>query len=803
MDKKKNLYVKTGISTVVMSSFLLFAADDFHKPLTSISVEASTVTKYTTTANLNMRSTNSTKGKVLIVIPKGKEVSYISKSGNWYKVKYNGKTGWVSSTYIKTSKVAIATTKATTTTTYTTTANLNLRSTNSTKGKILLTIPKGKAVSYISKSGNWYKVKYNGKTGWVSASYIKVTKKQTTASSSNKNTTSSTTPTKNTTNVTTTTQTTYTTTANLNLRSTNSTKGKVLLTIPKGKEVSYMKKSGNWYQVKYNGKTGWVSASYIKVTTKQVTVNNKNTTNSSGTTNSTNKNTTNSNTTVSNGKIYTTTANLNLRSTNSTSGNILLTIPKGKEVTYISQSNNWYKVNYNGKIGWVSATYIKITSKTNTNTSNGNSSVQTPTNNTNLPAGQTITNTVVYTTDAVRFRKSNSTSSTVLGTIPANTKFTTNYKTTNGWYYVTYNGQTGFVSGNYLISQSTKDRITKLESNKNSYLFMDLRTQSSVTAEQINAYINSRVGNNQSVLKNSGKYFIEAGNKFGVNALYLAAHAIHESDYGKSRIALDRYNLFGYGAYDLVPYLGAVKFASIQQNIDFIAQKMKASYLGNSYLNQGTYLGYSVKSVNGVRVDSLSKGMNFYYASDERWGEKIAAHMTNILAYANEGAKNKQPNTIAVSNPSYPNGSDVFPTATLAVARSQINLYSTKSTGTVVATIKKGDEFNLLEKDNNYWLKVQYKGKVYYTKVAFNAYKDYFTVKNLGRVSSGGYVVNVRDKATTSNSNVISTVNHKDYVELVMNNYQIPVTENGFYKVKVNGKVGWIYGEYIVRELNK
>lgn len=65
-------------------------------------------------------------------------------------------------------------------TTYTTTTNLNLRNTNTTKGKILVTIPKGKLVAYISKSGNWFKVTYAGKTGWVSADYIKVTSIKTT-----------------------------------------------------------------------------------------------------------------------------------------------------------------------------------------------------------------------------------------------------------------------------------------------------------------------------------------------------------------------------------------------------------------------------------------------------------------------------------------------------------------------------------------------------------------------------------------------------------------------------------------------
>ncbi|WP_225230331.1 SH3 domain-containing protein [Ureibacillus galli] len=804
MEKNNKTLIKTGVSSVLLSSGILlgssFASD---LPFSSIEVAAASTTTYTTTANLNLRSTNSTKGKILLTIPKGKTVNYISKSGTWYKVSYNGKTGWVSSDYIKTTN-AVATK-----TTYTTTANLNLRSTNSTKGSILLTIPKGKAVSYISKSGDWYKVTYNGKTGWVSSKYVKV------ATANSGTTTKPTTPSKPSTSEPSkpstndsATKSTYTTTANLNLRSTNSTKGSILLTIPKGKTVNYISKSGDWYKVTYNGKTGWVSSAYIKATstnngttlkpstpsTPGTSEPTKPSTPSTPSTNEPSKPSTDDSTV---NKIYSTTANLNLRSTNSTAGKILLTIPNGQTVTYISTSGKWYKVQYNGVTGWVSSDYIKIS--TNNGTSPTNPS--TGTGSDNLPPGQTINSMIVYTTNSLNLRTSNSTSSASLGTIPANTKLTSTYKASNGWYKVSYNGKTGFVSGSYLISQSTKARIDSLEANKNSYLFMDLRTVSSVTADQINAYIKDRVGNNRSVLLNSGADFVEVGKKYGVNALYLAAHAIHESNFGKSTIALDRYNLFGYGAYDLVPYLGAVKFDSIKQNIEFIAQKIKATYLGNSWHNQGTYLGYSVKSIAGGRVDSLSKGMNFYYATDEKWGELIARHMTNIMEYSKESAAGSSPNTTPVSNPGYPDLSDVFPTNTLAVAKSAFNLYDKKS-GKVVGTMPKGAKFNLLEKDNNYWLTVKYNNRTYYANVSFSSYNKYFTVKNLGRVDAGGSALNVRADASTS-AKVITTINHKEYVELALDTKDVPITKNGWYKVKVNGNYGWVSGGYLVRELNR
>ncbi len=60
---------------------------------------------------------------------------------------------------------------------------------------------------------------------------------------------------------------TYQTIAILNMRSGASTKYKVVKVLPKNAKVTYIKKSGSWYQVKYGSKTGWVSKNYLKKVT--------------------------------------------------------------------------------------------------------------------------------------------------------------------------------------------------------------------------------------------------------------------------------------------------------------------------------------------------------------------------------------------------------------------------------------------------------------------------------------------------------------------------------------------------------
>lgn len=157
---------------VSLAAFILLVTfgpqkDSFLPQIDIPEVHAANAAYYTTTANLNLRSGADIRHKILIVIPKGKQVSLLSKHGSWYKIAYANKTGYASSAYLKSAATNPASIK------YTTAANLNLRSGAGTKYKILTVIPKGKQVSLISRHGTWYKVKYSTKSGYVSSNYLR------------------------------------------------------------------------------------------------------------------------------------------------------------------------------------------------------------------------------------------------------------------------------------------------------------------------------------------------------------------------------------------------------------------------------------------------------------------------------------------------------------------------------------------------------------------------------------------------------------------------------------------------------
>jgi len=69
------------------------------KPVATVVAKVGDIIK--TTANLNMRTGDSTTHSIILTIPKGEVVEYLATApSGWFKVKYNSKTGFVSNKYI-------------------------------------------------------------------------------------------------------------------------------------------------------------------------------------------------------------------------------------------------------------------------------------------------------------------------------------------------------------------------------------------------------------------------------------------------------------------------------------------------------------------------------------------------------------------------------------------------------------------------------------------------------------------------------------------------------------------------------
>lgn len=187
--------------------------------------------------------------------------------------------------------------------------------------------------------------------------------------------------------------------------------------LKKGQTVEYLGKSGNWYKIKYNGRTGYIYKTYASAV---------------------------STTEASNNSLkYVNCSSLNLRNGAGTNYSIIKVLYKGTNVTVLSSSNGWSKVSVNGTIGYVSSTYLSSASEATEDTSSNNNS---------------LTENVQYyryTSSKINFRQSSSTSSSVLYQLPKNTKVGVVSTTSTGWAKVKHNNTYGYVSTTYLSQNQT------------------------------------------------------------------------------------------------------------------------------------------------------------------------------------------------------------------------------------------------------------------------------------------------------------------------------------------------------------
>ena len=202
-----------------------------------------------TTARVHFRTGAGTNYSSMGVLDTGVKVTYISESGNWTKVQYNSKTGYICSDYLKKESSTSTTTK---TMYVTASAGLNLRKGPSTSYAVIKTLSKGTEVTVVSSSNGWSKVNVGGVSGYVSSDYLSSTKPSTGSSSSNESTSNSTS--------------TMYTTDRLNLRKGAGTSYSVITTLDKGIAVTVHSSSNGWSKVSVNGMTGYVSSSYLSST---------------------------------------------------------------------------------------------------------------------------------------------------------------------------------------------------------------------------------------------------------------------------------------------------------------------------------------------------------------------------------------------------------------------------------------------------------------------------------------------------------------------------------------------------------
>ena len=313
---------------------------------------------------------------------------------------------------------------------------------------------------------------------------------------------------------------------------------------------------------------------------------------------------------------------IRIRKTPSLKGTVITQVKTTSNFSYTETRNadgyTWYKISYNGSEAWIAKT-DSVTELTGTN------GLGTYYNHYG-PTGNLIHHFTYYNGSGYGDTFTN------LGTAPSYLAKDVRYYSFDGNYFYAdiMTMLDDYRSGVYTHS------INYDSPHYAYYLYLSSHSVTGYTAEDFDEIISNK-GYNASTSKmfGTGKYFKEAEATYGQNALMMFGTAMNESANGTSKIAMDKNNLFGYGAADSCAYDCAYSYDSPRDSIMDYAKKTGTNYS----LATGKYY-------YGSHYGNKASGRNVKYATDPYWGEKQAGNsFTNDLDY---GGKDFNSSTIGV-----------------------------------------------------------------------------------------------------------------------------------------------------------
>ena len=199
----------------------------------------------------------------------------------------------------------------------------------------------------------------------------------------------------------------------------------------------------------------------------------------------------------------------------------------------------------------------------------------------------------------------------------------------------------GHYSRSEILEYLDPDNFGYGESGYYQFAVLNKGYSGAVTADQINAFIDSTSSGRSGSLKGMGDAFIAAARTYNVNEVYLLAHAILESGWGTSALATGSvsgykgyYNFYGIGAWDIDPNNGGAALAKSEGwNTPEKAIKGAAKWIANQYLNNG-YNQNTLYKMRWNYTQAAGEGTVWkQYASDRLWANSIARLMDEFYDY--------------------------------------------------------------------------------------------------------------------------------------------------------------------------
>ncbi|RUR40388.1 enterotoxin [Clostridium perfringens] len=428
----------------------------------------------------------------------GAKINVLEEDNSWFKVDYNGNTGFCSRNYVTTPvssennkaleeskptapsktveenkpKKEVETSKPALTTVKTASVKANgglwlHSSKDSYISSRLAIMDKGEKVTILEESGDWFKVNYNGKTGFCASKYLSEPTTYEKQSESNKieevkkeapskaveeskptapiKTMEENKPKKEAeaskptlTNIK---RASVKANGGLWLHSTKDSSASSRITImSNGEKVDILDESGSWYKVNYNGTMGWCSSQFLS--------------NPTVISQSSQSKAVEENKTVEMNKPVTSTvktayikANGGLwlhSSKDSYASSRISIMNKGSKVRVLEENGSWFKVDHNGNIGWCSSEFLTTPVTSQSNTVETSKIVKSNTSEASLREGHIKANGGLW----LHSSKDSSTSSRL--TVMGNGHKVEILEESGDWVKVRYNGNTGWCAKKFI-----------------------------------------------------------------------------------------------------------------------------------------------------------------------------------------------------------------------------------------------------------------------------------------------------------------------------------------------------------------
>ncbi|MBJ8107051.1 MULTISPECIES: SH3 domain-containing protein [Bacillus cereus group] len=382
----------------------------------TVQASASNSSSYTVNASvLHVRAGSSTSHDIISRVYNGQTLNVIGEENGWFKINHNGKTGYVSGEFVSKNGEKTNNNVSTGGNNKVTADVLRVRTAPNTSSSVSGRVYEGQTLNVIGQENGWVKINHNGQVGYVSGEFVSGVSSN--AGSSNNNTNNTVKPASGnyTVNV-----------SSLRVRTGPSTSHTTIGSVKKGQVVQVVGEVQDWFKINYAGQTAYLSKDYV---TKGGS--NENATQG-------NNQEQNNNVTVQTGGTYVVNAtSLRVRTGPATYHSVIGGVLNGTKLNVVGSEGSWFKVNYQGKTGYVSSEFVKFVK-------GGTTTPEQPEQPNQGAIGDYYINA-----SALNVRSGEGTNYRIIGALPHGQKVQV-ISENSGWSKINYNGQTGYIGTRFL-----------------------------------------------------------------------------------------------------------------------------------------------------------------------------------------------------------------------------------------------------------------------------------------------------------------------------------------------------------------